>query len=648
MIATQIFHTRCRPSFLMSLAALALVTLAPMTFAQSSPWEWTDVGRIVALGDVHGRYGELVLALKSTGLVDEELAWTGGKDHLVLCGDLINRGHHDRPVLDLARRLQREAESAGGRVHVVLGNHEVMNLVRNFRYVSESGFAAFASEERDKDRQREWKEYRKMGANKKTDEALLEAAFVEDYPPGYFGRERAFSLKGDYGKWLIEQPAVIKINEILFTHGGLTPETASLGLKNINETVREAIRDFMRAVGVLEVRVRGPANFKSLRSFASQTLQRASQRRKQPTELVEAAKQLRAQLRSLGLAPHGPLWYRGNSLANERFERDRVDAVLERLEAKAMMVGHSVTRDGNVTTRFKGRLYRLDVGLGYGRNGLALVFDGDRASVVDPRTGALSSPVVEPPQGQGWTEGVVHLPDAQLEMLLSQAEVVKETEIAERGVHVLELEAEGQKLRAVFMDNDKKRRSMRNASESRYQHELAAYWLDRKLGLYFIPTTVARVVDGKAGMLQPVVETALDLVSIRSYGKLETADADEIIAAVSDYFELEPGELQEQVVEARVFDALIGNTTRRGYERLFIPAEGRIALVGHDCAFPSSGEATPMTPCSPMPPDLTSGLMMLDREELRTHLGDYLSNAQIDALLERRDRVLAVCNPSSH
>ena len=159
-----------------------------------------------------------------------------------------------------------------------------------------------------------------------------------------------------------------------------------------------------------------------------------------------------------------------------------------------------------------------------------------------------------------------------------------------------------------------------------------------------MPPAVVRKIDGRSGMLQPVVETALDLVSIRSYGNLENAGDDEIIAAVSDYFELEPGELHEQVVEARIFDALIGNDQRRDHESLFMPSEGRIALVGHDRAFPSSGEVIPETPCSPMPPDLVSGLMMLDREELRTHLGKHLSNRQIDALLQRRDRVLAVCN----
>jgi hypothetical protein len=367
MTTTRTIPTRWLYRFptLLVLTAIFLVTVAP-AMARTSPWEWKDVQRIVAMGDVHGRYSELVLVLKAAELVDEDLAWTGGKAHLVLCGDLIDRGHHDRFVLNLVRRLQGEAESAGGRVHVVLGNHEVMNLMRNFRYVSVSSFAAFGPDELEDDRQREAKEYRKMHARKKIDEAILEASFAEDYPPGYFGRERAFSLKGDYGKWLVQQPAVIKINGILFTHGGLTPQAASLGLKGINETVRDTLTDFMSAVDVLEERVVDPADYRSLRSLASQTLERTA--RTYP-QLVEAAERLLDRLQSLGFAPNGPLWYRGNSLANERFERNRFNAVLESLDATAMMVGHSVTQEGQVTSRFNGRLYRGDVGLGYGRNG---------------------------------------------------------------------------------------------------------------------------------------------------------------------------------------------------------------------------------------------------------------------------------------
>ena len=129
------FLTPRPASALFALAAVVLAT-PRTTSAQSQPWEWSNVPRIVAMGDVHGRFAELLLVLQAAELVDGERAWSGGKAHLVLCGDLIDRGQQDRAVLDLVRRLQTEAETAGGRVHALLGNHEAMNMIRDLRYVS--------------------------------------------------------------------------------------------------------------------------------------------------------------------------------------------------------------------------------------------------------------------------------------------------------------------------------------------------------------------------------------------------------------------------------------------------------------------------------------------------------------------------------
>jgi hypothetical protein len=83
----------------------------------------------VAIGDVHGALDEFVVVLRGVELVDEELNWIGGRTHLVSLGDLVDRGDYGRQVMDLVMRLQAEAEAAGGAVHIVLGNHEVMNLV---------------------------------------------------------------------------------------------------------------------------------------------------------------------------------------------------------------------------------------------------------------------------------------------------------------------------------------------------------------------------------------------------------------------------------------------------------------------------------------------------------------------------------------
>jgi len=134
---------------------LGLFTGTALRAAVDSPqYEWTDVPRIVAIGDVHGSYDKLITLLKGTGMVDDALAWAGGQAHLVFIGDLIDRGPREIDVLDLARRLEEEAPAAGGQVHVLLGNHEVMNLVRDLRYVPEEGFRDFASVENKKDRKK--------------------------------------------------------------------------------------------------------------------------------------------------------------------------------------------------------------------------------------------------------------------------------------------------------------------------------------------------------------------------------------------------------------------------------------------------------------------------------------------------------------
>ena len=61
--------------------------------------------------------------------------WAAGRAHVVSLGDLLDRGADSRKVMDLLMRLQGEAAAAGGQLHVVLGNHEAMNLLGDLRYV---------------------------------------------------------------------------------------------------------------------------------------------------------------------------------------------------------------------------------------------------------------------------------------------------------------------------------------------------------------------------------------------------------------------------------------------------------------------------------------------------------------------------------
>jgi hypothetical protein len=282
--------------------------------------------------------------------------------------------------------------------------------------------------------------------------------------------------------------------------------------------------------------------------------------------------------------------------------------------------------------------------MGYGRPGRALILDGDNVEVFELPSRSASSPFDEPPYGEGYSKAYVHLPDIQLEKALSKAAVIQRAEVSRDGrtAEIWELEDEGLKLRVVFKDIEDEP----SETAGRYQHEYAAYWLDRKIGLGFVPVVVIRDVDGRAGALRSVLETAVDLVSIRSYLNLEEATREQIIQAVAEHYGVDIADLKEQVIRARAFEALIGNRQRQDYARLFIPAEGRIALVDHESAFISSAEI-PMDildGCGPMPADMEVALRSLDKEELEQGLGNYLSNAQIEALLERRDKVLDSCS----
>ena len=91
---------------------------------------------VIAIGDVHNDFDDFVAILRRTGLTDQQNHWTGGKTTFVQVGDLLDRGPKPREVMDLMMALEKEAPQAGGRVVGLLGNHEVMNMMGDLRYVT--------------------------------------------------------------------------------------------------------------------------------------------------------------------------------------------------------------------------------------------------------------------------------------------------------------------------------------------------------------------------------------------------------------------------------------------------------------------------------------------------------------------------------
>src|SRR5258706_14928660 len=91
---------------------------------------------IIAIADVHNDFDDFVVILRRTGLIDQQNHWIGGKTTFVQVGDLLDRGPKPREVMNLMMALEKESAQAGGRVVGLLGNHEVMHIMGDLRYVT--------------------------------------------------------------------------------------------------------------------------------------------------------------------------------------------------------------------------------------------------------------------------------------------------------------------------------------------------------------------------------------------------------------------------------------------------------------------------------------------------------------------------------
>ena len=226
------------------IVALVLASLPIVLQAHADEWRWSGVDRIVAVSDVHGAFGAMVATLTKAGVLDQELGWNGGETHLVITGDILDRGPDSRQVMDLLMRLEDEALTAGGRVHLLLGNHEVMNLIGDLRYVSKEEYAAFADDELPEDRKRWYREF-SGGESDAAREASLRGEFAGKYPAGFFGLRRAFGSQGAYGPWLMSKPLLVVINGTAYVHGGMSPLVGELGLEGVNRELKSQVTEYV-------------------------------------------------------------------------------------------------------------------------------------------------------------------------------------------------------------------------------------------------------------------------------------------------------------------------------------------------------------------------------------------------------------------
>jgi len=595
------------------LSALLILPFLLWEPAAADDWRYSDVERVVAVGDVHGAYDVLISTLQSSDVVDDGLAWSGGPTHLVFTGDILDRGSKSRLVMDLIIRLEREAPVAGGKVHLLLGNHEVMNLIGDLRYVADEEYAAFLDLESAEEREL-WYQWFLLGKPDDSDESIVRWEFDTQAPPGYFGHRRAFRHDGIYGKWLLGKPLMIVINDTLFVHGGVPPLVAENGLVGVNIGLKKNLNDYVITRAMLEdAAVISPVDhFKKIPSMLIQ--------RNQAGQV--AGEFFSAMLKMLGLSksplygPAGPTWYRGTATCNKLVEGDGLNAALSKVGAQRVVMGHTPTVTHQVQQRMNGRVVEIDTGMlkaSYEGSGNALIIKDGELSVVNEDGRTDLSPI-EHPMRVGH-ESIAITDEAMADILVNGN--VAELSDGGNAWKLVRVTTEEQSVLAYYREQ---------SGEERDAPELAAYKLDRMLRFGMVPVTVRREIAGTQGTLQ--------FVPVGTMTELERVAAGKGAGA--------PCPLGKQKGAMHVFDALINNSARTPSSMLYSPEDWSLVLVDHEQSFGANlGRPAHLEDIELAVGDQwRSALSALSEDALRAELGDVLDDDRLAALAARRDALL--------
>jgi hypothetical protein len=261
---------------------------------------------VAALSDFHGKYDLMIELLTNNNIIDENKKWAFGNGHFVITGDIFDRGDKVTEILWFLYDLEQQAQQAGGDIHLTLGNHEVMVLNGDLRY--------------------------------------LHPKYIETAKKLNKPFEKLFTKDSIIGNWLRSKPVLVKVNNMLFAHGGFHPSLATeqRSLVEINTVFKESL-----IKAELEKPREGWARF----------LHKSS----------------------------GPIWYRGY-FAADRDEASRakdmgatsaeIDLLLKHFDVKHLIVGH--TSQQQIETRYQGRVIAIDSSIKRGSYGEILFIENDK------------------------------------------------------------------------------------------------------------------------------------------------------------------------------------------------------------------------------------------------------------------------------
>ena len=238
---------------------------------------FNNIPKIAAISDVHGQYDLTIDILKNNGIIDDKLNWSFGNGHLIIVGDIFDRGPKVTELLWFVYNLEKQAAITNGMVHFILGNHEYMIMQNDLRYLN--------------------KKYRRV-------EQLLNMPYPQLYD------EKTFM-----GRWLRSKPTILKIDDKLFVHGGISPEF-----------------------------IKNDYNFEKTNQSMRQSL------------YVKEWTRSSDSIYGKYLYDTGPIWYRG--YFNTEFQEKDLKKILRKLKVKHIIIGHTPHR--KIESLFDNKILAID------------------------------------------------------------------------------------------------------------------------------------------------------------------------------------------------------------------------------------------------------------------------------------------------
>ena len=556
--------------------------------------------RIVAVGDVHGDLPAFKAILAQAGLIDDAGGWAGGSTVLVQTGDLIDRGPSMRSVFDFVMSLEKSAAAAGGRVIPLLGNHEVMNITGDLRYVAPASYAEFAdagSEKRREDAWRQVVDWRKRRATRlrlpeqatnATDSAARET-WMQAHPPGYVEHAEALGPDGVYGKWLRGHSALVALEGTVFVHGGIAPSFAGTPLADIDRRIHQDIAEYdadrrrLVADGVTLPFSDLQETLESLREEIPALAAGDAERRKLYEKFLDWSSWTMN-------SPEGPLWYRGYAEWTDQQGDAEAPKLLAAFHVSRIVAAHTPQTKGGIQVRFGGSVFLIDTGMNAtfykGGRASALEISGETVRAIYPGEPpqVLSAPPAKAADASPAPNGRVFMDadgrplpfadDASLLDFLRDAKVVKAEVVGEGITHVrrLTLERDGVRAHAVFRAvhaEDTMAAFGRGVVERDfYGFEPAAYRLGLLLGVDNVPPATLRRLEGEPGSVQIWIESAMTELERRKEKREPPARLD----------------WQRHLQMRMAWDTLIGNTDRNQGNTLYGP-DWHVWLIDHTRAF---------------------------------------------------------------